>query len=191
MLGGVNEFQVSAGSSSGDHCLKEEVKKVSPRHSTAIGDYRTTIALQRAKTAREAIEIMADLTEKYGARTDNYVLADPNEAWLWEEFQDRRWIAVRVPDDSFIVEANNRRISNIDLEDTGDQMSYADAGLAVNDPPEGQSYSWFVQIFMHAGSGGDPNLHYQYYQNPITLQIELYPPGSDLNLFLPLVLSER
>jgi hypothetical protein len=77
--------------------------------------------------------------------------------------------------------------STIDPQDTGDQMSYADAGLAVDDPPEGQSYSWLVHIYMHIGSGGDPNLHYQYYLNPIELDIDLYGSlGQDI--FLPLVL---
>ena len=155
-MGGVNEHQVSAGSSSGDHCLKEEVKKVSPRHPTAIGDYRMTLALQRAKTAREAIKIMADLTEKYGARTDNYVLADPNEAWLWEEFQDRRWIAVRVPDDSFVVEANNRRIANIDLEDTENYMGSKDIiDFAVEhgfyDPDGGEPFSC-AKVYSNRGT---------------------------------------
>ena len=146
VLGGINEYQVSTGSSSGDHLLREDVKKFSLRLPTAIGDYRTTIALQRAKTAREAIRIMADLTEKYGARTDNYILADPNEAWLWEEFQDRRWVAVRIPDDCFVVEANNRRIANIDLEDTENFMGSKDiVSFAVEhglyDPDSGEPFS--------------------------------------------------
>jgi dipeptidase len=114
--GGVNEYQVSAGSSSGGF-LNEAARKVCPRMETSVGDYRMTMALQRAKTAREAVEIMADLTEKYGARTDNYMIADPQEVWMWEEFQGRLWVAARVPDDCFAVEANTVRIGEVDLDD--------------------------------------------------------------------------
>ena len=76
-----------------------------------------TIALQRARTAREGINIIADLAERYGARTDNYIVADPNEAWFYEEYQGKLWAAVRVPDDCFAIEANTFRIDFINFED--------------------------------------------------------------------------
>jgi dipeptidase len=126
--------------------LKEEVKKLSPRHDTVVGDYRMTITLQRAKTAREAVNIMADFTERYGARHDNYMIADPNEVWMWEEMQDRRWVAVRVPDDSFVVEANNRRIAYVDLEDSDNYLGSEDLiSFAVEhgfyDPSSGEPFN--------------------------------------------------
>ena len=93
--GGINDFQVSVGSSSGG-ILNERAKKVLPRHDTELGDYRMTLVLERSKTAREAVINMAELTEKYGARTDIYILADPNEAWVWEEYHDKLWVAVPV-----------------------------------------------------------------------------------------------
>jgi dipeptidase len=96
--------------------MNERAKKALPRHDTEIGDYRMTLVLQRSKTAREAVKNMAELTE-YGARTDNYMLADPNEVWMWEEYYDKLWVAVRVPDDCFVVEANTFRIGEIDLDD--------------------------------------------------------------------------
>ena len=116
VMGGINEFQVSAGASTGGP-VKPEVDKLTPWPETVIGDYITSLVLQRCRTAREGIEFLGKMTETYGARTDNYIVADPDEAWLFEQYQGYHWAAVRVPDDSFIVEANIERIEEIDPED--------------------------------------------------------------------------
>jgi len=84
---------------------------------TSIGDYRMTLVLERCKTAREGIELVGELTDRYGARTDNYIVADPHEAWFYEEYRGRLWAAVRVPDDRFVVQANSVRIDRVDLDD--------------------------------------------------------------------------
>jgi dipeptidase len=57
------------------------------------------------------------LTEKYGARTDNYIIADPREAWFYEEYREDLWAAVRVPDEKFVVQANSVRIDHIAPDD--------------------------------------------------------------------------
>ena len=74
--GGINEFQLSAGASTGGW-VKPEVAKLTPWPDTVIGDYLMTLVLERCRTAREGIRWLGDMTEKYGARTDNYILADP------------------------------------------------------------------------------------------------------------------
>jgi dipeptidase len=114
--GGINEFQVSAGASTGGW-VKAEVAELTPWPDTVLGDYVMTLVLQRCKTAREAILFLGDLTEKYGARTDNYIVADPNEVWLFEQYQGYHWAAARVPDDCFVVEANSFRLAEIDPAD--------------------------------------------------------------------------
>ncbi|MDP3180282.1 MAG: C69 family dipeptidase, partial [Bacteroidota bacterium] len=62
VVGNINEFQVAIGETTFGG--REELAK----QSGAIMDYGSLIyvALQRAKTAREAIEIIADLMDKYG-----------------------------------------------------------------------------------------------------------------------------
>jgi dipeptidase len=84
---------------------------------TSIGDYRMTLVLERCKTAREGVQLVGEFTEKYGARTDNYIIADPQEAWIYEEYKGKLWAAARIPDDSFFVEANTVRVGEIDLKD--------------------------------------------------------------------------
>lgn len=125
VAGGINEFQLSAGASTGGW-LKKEVEDVSPIPEKVVGDYRMQLILERCKTAREAIKWLGDNVAEYGARTDNYILADPNEVWLYEEYQDYHWAAVRLPDDCFLVEANSFRIGEINPEDTENCMCDSD-----------------------------------------------------------------
>ncbi len=121
VAGGINEFQVSAGASSGGQ-VSPKVSALTPFPKTVIGDYMMTLVLQRCKTAREGIRLMGELTEKYGARKDNYIVADPNEVWLFEQYQGYHWAAARVPDDCFVVEANSVRLAEIDPEDPDNYM---------------------------------------------------------------------
>ncbi len=107
--GGVNEHQVAAGASTGGW-LNPKAQELCPKMSTSVGDYRMTLVLERCKTAREAIDLIGELTDRYGARTDNYIVADPDEAWFYEEYQGNLWAAARVPDDCFVVQANSVRI---------------------------------------------------------------------------------
>ena len=115
--GGINEFQVSVGASTGGW-VKDKVAELTPWPDTVIGDYTMTLALERCKTAREAIEFLGQLTEKYGGRTDNYIVGDPNEVWMFEQYHGYHWAASRVPDDCFVVQGNSYRIGKIDPEDT-------------------------------------------------------------------------
>jgi dipeptidase len=66
------------------------------------------LILERCKTAREAVQLIADFIEKHG-QADwgglDYCLADPNEAWVVET-TSKHWIAKKVKDDELIVVAN-------------------------------------------------------------------------------------
>ncbi len=63
------------------------------------------LGLQRAKTAREAIEVMTDLVNEYGYRStgESISIADPDEAWLLEIIgpgpggKGAQWVARRIP----------------------------------------------------------------------------------------------
>lgn len=83
------------------------------------------IALQRSKTAREAIGVMTSLVQEYGYASsgESFSIADPNEVWILEMIgkgSGRRgtvWVAVRIPDDCIAVHANQSRIHKFDLKD--------------------------------------------------------------------------
>jgi len=86
--------------------------------------------LQRAKTARECIEIMGALAEKYeyGDGGECLTVTDPNKAWqfeimgagpLWTPESGKPgavWVAQRIPDGEVGVSANRARIGEIDLD---------------------------------------------------------------------------
>lgn len=90
------------------------------------------IALERAKTAREAIKVITELGEKYGFASEysagkNLVIADPNEIWQlcmwqvgpWDPESGKPgalWVAQRVPDDHVSCIPNGFPIGEIDLD---------------------------------------------------------------------------
>ena len=82
------------------------------------------LALLRAKTAREAIEVITSLVETYGygSEGESFSIADPNEAWLLEMIGSGGkggavWVARRIPDGYITAHANHSRISEFPLDD--------------------------------------------------------------------------
>ena len=65
-------------------------------------------AIERAKSARDAVDEMASLVERYGYSqpSRNFVIADADEAWIFEAVYGRRYIARRVPDDEVVAYPN-------------------------------------------------------------------------------------
>ena len=92
-----------------------------------IMDYGSLIyiTLQRAKTAREAIEIIADLANTYGYASsgESFSIADTEEAWIMEligKGPDNKgivWVARRIPDGYISAHANQARITTFPLND--------------------------------------------------------------------------
>ena len=92
-----------------------------------IMDYGSLIyvALERAKTAREAINIIVDLANTYGyySSGESFSLADKEEVWVMDligkgpENKGIVWVARRVPDGYICSHANQARISTFPLND--------------------------------------------------------------------------
>ena len=64
--------------------------------------------IERARTAREGVDIMIGLIEEHGYCMDsrNFLIADSEEAWVLEVLYGRRYIARRVPDDEVAAYPN-------------------------------------------------------------------------------------
>lgn len=83
------------------------------------------VALQRCRTAREAIALMGELIKKYGYGDGGECLtiADPKEAWIFEVQGEGPkkiggvWAAQRIPEGEVAVSANVSRIGEIDFND--------------------------------------------------------------------------
>ena len=92
-----------------------------------VMDYGSLIyvALERAKTAREAIDIIVDLANTYGyySSGESFSLADKEEVWVMDligKGPDNKgivWVARRVPDGYICAHANQARISTFPLND--------------------------------------------------------------------------
>ena len=95
--------------------------------NNGIMDYGSLIyvALERAKTAREAIQIIVDLANTYGyySSGESFSLADTEEVWVMDligKGKDQKgivWVARRVPDGYICSHANQARISTFPLND--------------------------------------------------------------------------
>ena len=83
------------------------------------------ITLQRAKTAREAIATIAELTSTYGYASsgESFSIADKDEAWIMELISKGKfgkgivWVARRIPDGYVSAHANQARITTFPLND--------------------------------------------------------------------------
>ncbi len=121
-VGNINEHQVSVGETTFGG--REELAKPEKK---AVVDYGSLmyIALERAKTAREAIQVMTDLATEYGyaSEGESFSVADPNEAWILEMIGKGEdglgalWVARRIPDGAISGHANQSRIHRFPLHD--------------------------------------------------------------------------
>lgn len=128
VVGNINEHQVAIGETT--YGGRKELKD--PK---AIMDYGSLmyIALQRATTAREAIQVMTDLVARYGyySSGESFSISDPNEVWIMEmigkgpENKGAVWVARKVPDGYICAHANQARIQQFPLNDPKNCL-YAD-----------------------------------------------------------------
>ena len=83
------------------------------------------IALERARTAREAIQIMVSLVDEFGyaSEGESFSIADTKEAWVMdligkgEGSKGMLWVARRIPDGYICAHANQARISRFPQND--------------------------------------------------------------------------
>jgi dipeptidase len=120
VVGLINEHQLSIGETT--YGGRSELGD-----STGILDYGSLmyLALQRAETAREAIQVMGDLVAEYGYNSsgETFSIADPNEVWIMDMIGKEPgntgavWVARRIPDGYISVHANQARIRQFPMND--------------------------------------------------------------------------
>jgi len=86
------------------------------------------LVAERAKTAREGVEIVGELVGRYGytASGRTMIICDANEGWLVAMVNGKHWAARRVPDDEVALIANTYTIHEIDLSDSENFLGSAD-----------------------------------------------------------------
>ena len=159
----MNEHQLAIGEST----LAQQAKLITTPGKKAILtiEQLQVFALQRTRTAREAIKLMGALAEKYGflgshqGQAESLSIADTKECWVFEIFSVGRdwdpksgkpgalWAARRVPDDHVFCMANLSRIREIDLS-KGDffmaSRNYRQPAIDNGwyDPKSGKPFIW-------------------------------------------------
>ena len=115
LVGNMNEHQVTIGETTwgGREALWDTVGV----------DYGSLIyiALERSKTAREAIDWMITLVNEYGyaSEGESFSIGDPNEIWIMDLIgkgpgkKGANWVAVRIPDNAISAHANQARITTL------------------------------------------------------------------------------
>ena len=122
VIGNMNEFQLAISETTFGG--RQELGS----QDGAIMDYGSLIyvTLQRAKTAREAIEVMTDLVAEFGyySSGESFSIADAEEVWILEMIGKGQgekgavWVAQRIPDGYISGHANQARITNFPLNDS-------------------------------------------------------------------------
>ena len=175
VFGYMNDQQLAIGEST-IGCRKEMNNRTpTPKFDITM---LTILAMERCKTAREAIKLMGSLAEKYGyGYTDTgemLAVADPNEVWIFEIMPvgplwtpesgkpGAIWCAQRVPNDHVSVCPNESRIGEIDLSNPDYFMASSNViSYAVEhgywDPKSGEPFNWKKAYCPKEGSAVSTN----------------------------------
>jgi len=123
VVGNMNEHQLTIGETT--YGGREEL------WDTVGIDYGSLIyiALERCRSAREAIECVTDLVEQYGyaSEGESFSFGDPEEVWIMDLIgkgpgkKGAVWVATRVPDDCICAHANQARTTTIPVNAKGNK----------------------------------------------------------------------
>jgi len=150
VVGLMNEHQVAIGESTFDGRLELVNTKGAFEYFMLM-----QVALQRSKTAREAIEVMTSLVDEYGYAStgESFSIADKNEAWIMEMIgpgeggKGAIWVAIRIPDGYVSAHTNMSRIHEFPLNDpenciySKNVISFA-TEKGYYDPSKGKPFSF-------------------------------------------------
>jgi dipeptidase len=160
IFGYMNDQQLAVGESTIGNVRK--ISNTTPTPATNI-TMLTLLAMERCRTAREAIQLMGSLAEQYGYGYQDggemLAVSDPREIWVFEIMPvgalwtpktgkpGAVWAAERVPDDHVAVCTNESIIGELDLGNPDFFMASpnvvdfaVEAGLY--DPKSGRPFSW-------------------------------------------------
>ena len=162
VVGNMNEHQLTIGETTWGG--REEL------WDTVGIDYGSLmyIALERCKTAREAIDCMVSLVEEYGyaSEGETFSIADPNEIWIMDMIgkgageKGANWVATRIPDDCICGHANQARTTFLPVR--GERLKVKGQRVSTKDG----NVMWSKDIIKFARekgyfSGKDAEFNYQ------------------------------
>ncbi|EHF02893.1 hypothetical protein HMPREF1008_00538 [Olsenella sp. oral taxon 809 str. F0356] len=159
--------------------FNSKVEAVDPKTKEGLGEYNIAdVVLGEAATAREGVEILGDVMDKYGAQDCNQIwVGDANEVWNFQQLSGHQWIAIKISDDVASINPNMGNLQfKVDLADksvclhsegleetakkAGTYVTFADGGMDV------------ASSYGETESGAGQNTRYaqgrSYFGNPLT-----------------------
>lgn len=115
---GINEYNVAMSATETEatnaRCLGHD-----PLVKNGVDeDSMVYLVLPFVKSAREGVERLGKLIEKYGTGESNGIaFSDHNEVWYFETGAGHQWVAQRIPEDSYAICPNIMVIQDIDFDD--------------------------------------------------------------------------
>jgi dipeptidase len=160
----INEFQLAIGEST---TAQRDELKVYPNECEQIMTVEQAMifALQRCKTAPEALELITELMDTYGFlpscgnESECLAIGDKNEVWILELFSvgpdwksgngqpGALWAAQRLPDEQISMIPNWSIIKQINIQDTENfraSTNYKQVAIDHGwyDPESGKEFIW-------------------------------------------------
>lgn len=90
------------------------------------------ITLPYIHSAREGVERLGSLLEKYGTYESNGIcFSDKDEVWYFESIGGHHWAAVRIPDDAYVIAPNRLNIAEFDFN-SKDTLASSDLEHFIN-----------------------------------------------------------
>ncbi|MBN2185375.1 MAG: C69 family dipeptidase [Candidatus Krumholzibacteriota bacterium] len=160
----INECQLAIGESTTSQREKLGLEKGEGEQIITV-EQAMAFALQRCRTAIEAVKLITSLVEEYGflpscgPESETIAIADPAEAWVLELYSigpgwtrdsgkpGALWAARRVPDDHVAMIPNWSILREIDLSRPGEFMASSNyMQVAIEngwyDPADGKAFIW-------------------------------------------------
>lgn len=153
----VNEWGVCVTS---DNCPSREDQ--GELTDGGIGYMLRRLVAERARTARDGVRIAGELVERFGyvASGRTYIIADPEEGWLFCAIQGKHWLARRVGDDEVAMVANTYTVRDVDLADTENVLACEDLVAYATErgwhKPDEERVFDFAAVFANPKSAAHP-----------------------------------
>lgn len=116
---GINENEVAMTATVSTY-YNDKAKAADPLVDTGICELSMgSILLGQAKTARDGVELLGEIVEKYGSGECNTIMiSDPNEAWYMEIVSGHQYAAIKLPEDQVAAIPNMMLLGTVDVTDT-------------------------------------------------------------------------
>ena len=116
---GFNEYGVSI-SATVSAKANDAIQKVDPYVENGLAEsILTTVVLPHVQTARQGVELMAQIVREQGAAEGNIItIADKTGVWYMEILSGHQYVAIKFPDDKYAVFPNTFFLGSVDFDDT-------------------------------------------------------------------------